>query len=99
MIELSKQNLLRTVREYIIISIGISLYAFAWMGIVLPAGLVGGGVSGMSMLLFYGFEIPLTYSMFAINGVFLTVAYFIIGAKFSTKTIYAVSLQIGRAHV
>ncbi len=92
MIELSKQNLLRTVREYIIISIGISLYAFAWMGIVLPAGLVGGGVSGMSMLLFYGFEIPLTYSMFAINGVFLTVAYFIIGAKFSTKTIYAVSL-------
>ena len=92
MIELSKHDILRTIREYVIISLGISIYSFAWIGIILPAGLVAGGVSGVSMLLFYGFQIPLTYSMVILNGIFLTVAYFIIGAKFSTKTIYAVSL-------
>ncbi len=92
MVELSKQNLLSTIKQYVIISIGISLFSFAWMGIILPAELVGGGVSGLSMLLFYGFEIPLTYSLVVINGIFLLIAYFAIGAKFSTKTIYAVSL-------
>lgn len=90
MLKFSKQTILRMLKEYIIITIGVSLFSFAWMGIILPAGLVGGGVSGMSVLIFYGFEIPLAFSMFAINGVLLIIASFFIGTKFSAKTIYAV---------
>lgn len=92
MLKPSKQTILRTLKEYIIISIGVSLFSFAWMAIILPAELVGGGVSGMSILMFYGLKIPIAYSMFAINGVLLIIASFVLGSKFSTKTIYAIFL-------
>lgn len=89
------KNVRRTIREYILITFGLVFYSFAWTGVIIPAKVVGGGVSGMSLLIFYatGGEaggIPLAYSIFAINAVLILIASFIIGFKFSTKTIYAV---------
>lgn len=96
MISLSPKTVGRTVKEYILITFGLFFYAFAWVGVILPAKIVGGGVSGISLLIFYatggeaGGGIPLAYSIFAINAVLLIAASFIIGFKFSTKTVYAV---------
>lgn len=90
MIQLSQKVIIRTIKEYAIISFGLMLYSFGWMGIILPAKIVGGGASGMAMLIYFGFGIPVAYSLFAINGILLAIAAAIIDIKFSAKTIYAV---------
>lgn len=96
MIGIYSNPVVRTIKEYTLITFGLFCYAFAWIGAILPAKIVGGGVSGMALLIYYmtGGDaeggIPLAYSMLAINGVLILIASFIIGFKFSTKTIYAV---------
>lgn len=98
------RSVARTIKEYVLITVGLFLYAFGWVGVVLPAKLVGGGVSGMALLIFYatggeaGGGIPMAYSVFAINALLLVAATIMIGFQFSTKTLYAVimmSLTIG----
>ena len=88
----------RTVKEYFLITCGVFLYAFSWVAIILPSGIVGGGVGGMSLLIYYstgGAEggIPLAYSMLAINSFLLILATILIGFKFSAKTLYAVLMM------
>lgn len=36
--------------SYVVITIGIMIYTFAWSAFMLPAKIVGGGVSGISYL-------------------------------------------------
>lgn len=89
----------RTVKEYFLITCGVFIYAFAWTAIILPSGIVGGGVGGMSLLIYYatggaeGGGIPLAYSMLAINSFLLILATILIGFKFSAKTLYAVVMM------
>ena len=105
MIQISRKQILRTIKEYTLMFLGLLLYSFGWMGIILPAKIVGRGVAGMSMLIYFATGgadggIPVAYSMFVINGVLLAVAAIIIGIKFSAKTIFAVfALAFKRARV
>ena len=39
--------------SYVVITLGIALYTFAWAAFMLPARIVGGGVSGISSVLYY----------------------------------------------
>lgn len=99
----NRKRVLRSIKEYLIITFGLLCYSFAWTGVVIPAKIVGGGVTGMSLLIYYatGAEtggIPLGYSIFAINAILIVIATMLIGFNFSTKTIYAVivmSLTMG----
>ena len=38
-------------KEYIILGLGMFLYAFGWTACIIPSGGMGGGATGMSMLL------------------------------------------------
>ncbi|MDL2320450.1 YitT family protein [Alistipes sp. OttesenSCG-928-B03] len=98
MVSITPKMVGRTIKEYLLITFGVFIYAFAWVAIILPTGIVGGGVGGMSLLIYYvtgGVEggIPLAYSMLAINGFLLVLATILIGFKFSTKTLYAVVMM------
>ncbi len=95
MVKLTGKALARAIREYIIITVGLFTYAFAWVAVILPADIVGGGVSGAAVLIYHatGGEaggIPLAVSILVLNGILLVIASFIIGFRFSTKTIYGV---------
>ena len=88
----------RTVKEYVLITLGLFCYAFAWVAIILPSGIVGGGVGGMGLLIYYATGganggIPLEYSMLAINAVLIVIATILIGFKFTTKTVFAVLMM------
>ena len=39
--------------SYLVITLGIMLYTFAWSAVMLPAKIVGGGVSGISSVVYY----------------------------------------------
>lgn len=89
--EQSVRNTLIGVRDYLIIAIGMLIYSFSWVGILLPAKVMGGGVSGIGMLIFYatGEAIPIGYSYFVINAILIAIGILIIGPQFGAKTFFA----------
>lgn len=77
-------------KDYIIITFGLALYAVGLVAFIVPGKLVTGGGVGISLLIEYATGIPLQYTNFGINVILLVFAYKILGGKFLTKTIYGV---------
>ena len=79
------------IKEYLIMAIGMYLYAFGWVACVIPAGGVGGGATGLSILLNHLFpQITMGTFVFIINFILLIIAGFIVGWNFGIKTIYCI---------
>lgn len=78
-------------KEYIILGLGMFLYAFGWTACIIPSGGMGGGATGMSMLLNAVFPaISLGQFVFIINAILLLIGGFIVGWNFGIKTIYCI---------
>ena len=75
-------------------TVGMFCYAFGWIGCILPAKCVGGGASGLSLLIYYftGETLSIGGMVFVINAILLLIAGFIVGWKFGIKTIYCVCI-------
>ena len=91
---LKTNKVLVSVKEYLLITLGILLYVLGWTIFLVPNNLVGGGVTGISSIIQYatGGMIKIGYSYFAINAVLLVAALFLLGRSFGTKTVYAIIL-------
>lgn len=78
--------------SYVVITLGIAIYTFAWSAFMLPARIVGGGVSGISSVLYYaaGIHIPIGIMNLAINAILLAFGFKVLGAKFGANTIYGI---------
>ncbi len=87
-----KQKVITTVKDYLIISAGLLLYALGWILFLIPAEITGGGITGVAAVIFYGWGIPVWISYLAINCLLLVLALKILGASFGIKTIFSLSL-------
>lgn len=87
-----KHDLWRTLREYLLMSAGCLLYSFAWVSIIESSSGIGGGASGLALLIQYatGGLVSMGTMFFIINAVLIVVAMMTIGAKFGAKTIYCI---------
>ena len=83
-----------SIKEYLLITLGILSYVLGWTIFLVPNNLVGGGVTGLSSIIQYatGGVIKIGYSYFAINVVLLVAALFLLGKSFGAKTVYAIVL-------
>jgi uncharacterized membrane-anchored protein YitT (DUF2179 family) len=79
-----------SIQDYLVICLGTLLYGFGFNGFILSNGIVTGGLSGVSALIFFGTSIPVSVSYFLINVILLTFAFRILGYKFLVKTIFGV---------
>ncbi len=79
-------------KEYIIIALGLLIYSLGWSVFLIPNGLVGGGVTGISAIIYYMSGFPVSYSYIIINAVLLIIGIRILGKTFGVKTVYAVIL-------
>ena len=96
----SKTDLLKIFKEYGLISIGGLMYSFAWTSILIPAGVMGGGLNGIGLLIYYATGgtnggIPLGVTFLVLNAVLVGVASLLISLKFGAKTIYAIGFISG----
>ena len=87
-----EKNTLRTLKEYILITLGIIIYTCGWTIFLTPNNMFGGGVSGISAIIQFATGIKMGYSYFVINAVLLILALKILGWRFLMKTIYAISM-------
>ena len=81
-----------SLKEYVIITLGMLLYIVGWSVFLVPNHLVGGGVSGLASVVQYATNgaVKMGYTYFVVNVVLLIIAMFILGNKFGFKTIYAI---------
>lgn len=79
-------------KDYIIITLSLMLFGFGVMGFLVPAEVVGGGVSGISTLIYYysSETIPLAVPYLVINLILVIIGIKIFGKSFGLKTIYAI---------
>ncbi|MGN0201598.1 MAG: YitT family protein [Candidatus Cryptobacteroides sp.] len=85
-----KHSALTTIKEWVLITIGIAIYTLGWSLFLTSNNLFGGGVSGISAIIQFATGIKMGYTYLVINVVLLIVSLFIIGPSFGIKTVYAV---------
>lgn len=92
MIKFDKTQILAEAKDYLLITLGLTLYVFAWNAFLLPIQLTGGGITGIGAIIYYysGFPVSATYAI--INGVLLLIALKTVGWKFMIRTIYGVAV-------
>ncbi len=89
------KNIKHEIVAYVVITLGILIYTFAWSAFMLPAKIVGGGVSGVSSVLNIAAGIPLPIGVlnFIINGILLAIGFKVLGPKFGANTIIGIILS------
>ena len=85
-----RQLLQRELKDYIMIAVGMLLYAIGWTVFLLPNDITSNGVPGIASIVYFATGIPVQYVYFPINAFLLLLALKILGFKFSIKTIFAV---------
>ena len=78
-----------TVKEYLLITLGLLLYALAWAVFLLPNNLVGGGITGLGSIIQYSTGFNVAYTYIIVNAILVVVAMKVLGGGFGAKTIYA----------
>lgn len=85
-----QNNVLTTIKEWVLITLGIAIYTLGWSLFLTSNNLFGGGVSGISAIIQFATGIKMGYTYLVINVVLLIVSLFVIGPNFGAKTVYAV---------
>ena len=78
--------------DYLILTIGCFLFAFAWEGFMIPNNMSSGGLVGLCTVIQYataGF-IQAQFSYVAINAFLILLSIFIFGIGFGFRTIYCI---------
>jgi uncharacterized membrane-anchored protein YitT (DUF2179 family) len=90
-----KNDRLRILKEYILISLGAFLYCWSWTSFLIPNGISGGGVTGMATVIQYATDglVPVSFSYLLINAALLIIGTIVLGKGFGVKTIYSIILS------
>ena len=85
-------KLLNQIRSYTVMVIGLALYAFGITAFLIPLKIAGGGVTGISMLIYYATGFGTGYTYFIINIFLVLIAIKVLGVNFGIKTIFSMSI-------
>lgn len=86
---MTSKKVFSTIKSYAIITLGLLLYATAWTVFIIPNGMVGGGITGVSAIIQYCTGFPVSYSFFILNSILLLIALKVLGSGFGIKTVFA----------
>ena len=78
------------IKEYLLITVGVTVYALGWAVFLGPNNMIGGGVTGFAAILEYAFGLPIPVTYFLLNILLLVVGTKLLGTGFGFKTIYAI---------
>lgn len=88
-----KTKTFQHIKSYVMITLGLLIFAFGWTAFLIPAGIVGGGVTGISSLIFFSTGLPVGIVNLVINGILVLIAMKILGAKFGINTVFGILMS------
>jgi len=87
---MKKNKIFNVLKSYSLITIGLFINVFGWVAFLIPAEIVGGGISGLATIIYYATGFPIGISNLLINAVLVLLAMKILGAKFGLASIYGI---------
>ncbi len=81
-----------TIKELVIIFIGVCSYTVGWTAFILSQDVTSGGLAGITTIIQIATSIPATIPYYIINGGLLVLALIFLGVKFSVRTIIGVGM-------
>ena len=85
-------NLLTTIWDYFMMTVGSLIFVMAWTSFLIPNGLASGGLTGLCTIIQYGTGIPVGWTYPTINIILLILGFLSLGKAFGFKTIYVIVL-------
>ena len=76
-------------RDYLVILLGLTIYATSLTGFLIPYKVVMGGLGGVSLLIKYATGFPLWASFITLNSFLLIFAWFFLGKKYVISTLFS----------
>lgn len=77
-------------KDYLTIFLGTFMYSLGVTLFIVPHQFVLGGLTGVAVLLNYGFGLPVSVMVLILNVILLTVSYKVLGTEFLIKTVVGV---------
>ena len=92
MTALNRNEIFKLIKSYLIISIGLLIYAFAWKAFIIPNRIGGGAAAGVATVIYYvsGERISTGITIFVLNTILVMIGTRILGRGFGAKTIYGI---------
>lgn len=91
-IKISRQALFSHAKDYILITLGVAIYAFGFSAFVLPHDVVTGGLAGVSTILYMTTGLPVALGSYLMNLALLAAAYKVVGKQFVLGTIFGATM-------
>lgn len=87
-----KNNVLvwQEVKSHIVITLAIILSAIGWCVFLIPNQMLGGGVTGLSTIIYWLTGIPTGVMIFVLNAILIIISFKSLGRRFAISTIYSV---------
>ena len=94
------KNLLVNTKDYVMIVVGLMIYAIGFTACILPHKVVMGGLTGVGTLVYFATDgaVSVAVTSYACNLLLLAMAYKIVGRTFVLRTIYSatvIALSLG----
>jgi len=78
---------LMVIRSYLMLTIGLGIGALGWTAFLIPAKIVGGGLTGIATVLYFIFGWDVGLTSLLMNGILILLAIKMLGATFGIRTI------------
>ena len=94
-------NLLKTLREYVLMTAGLLIYSFGWIACIKPMEVAAGGGTGLAMIVshtaaeMWGVEIRIGTVFLTINAFLLLLSGLTVGWNFGFKTLFCIVVASG----
>jgi len=89
---MSKEKILSIIKDYLVLTIGAVIFAFAWESVMIPNNMSSGGLMGLCTVIQYATmgAIQASLSYIVINVILILIAMAIFGIGFGFKTLYGI---------
>ncbi|MCQ2327661.1 MAG: YitT family protein [Bacteroidales bacterium] len=87
---LIKPSIWTMLRRYIMIALGIMMYVVCWITFLIPNHIVGGGVVGLSSVVYIITGFPTGITNFIINAILFCFGFYFLGKHFAVSNIYGI---------
>ena len=78
------------IKSHIVITLAIVLSAIGWCVFLIPNQMLGGGVTGLSTIIYWLTGIPTGIMIFVFNAILIAISFKSLGRRFAISTIYSV---------
>lgn len=76
--------------NFIYLNIGFIILSFTVVNFLLPSNLTAGGTTGIAIILFHLYNIPISLGFFILNFPLVVISSCIFGSKYGIRTIYGI---------